>query len=48
VRLGNNAASTMTSLTLAIMVDATTGSALLAAMIMFGPSLAQVSSASRH
>ena len=37
-----NAASTMTSLTLAIMVDATTGSALLAAMIMFGPSLAQV------
>ena len=37
-----NAASTMTSLTLAIMVDATTGSALLAATIMFGPSLAQV------
>jgi MFS family permease len=37
-----NAASTMTSLTLAIMVDATIGSALLAAMIMFGPSLAQV------
>jgi predicted MFS family arabinose efflux permease len=37
-----NASSTMTSLTLAIMVDATTGSALLAAMIMFGPSLAQV------
>ncbi|MER7250454.1 hypothetical protein [Kribbella sp. NPDC000426] len=37
-----NAASTMTSLTLAIVVDATTGSALLAAMIMFGPSLAQV------
>ncbi|WP_166677994.1 MFS transporter [Kribbella kalugense] len=37
-----NASSTMTSLTLAIVVDATTGSALLAAMIMFGPSLAQV------
>lgn len=37
-----NASSTMTSLTLAILVDAATGSALLAAMIMFGPSLAQV------
>jgi MFS family permease len=37
-----NASSTMTSLTLAIVVDAATGSALLAAMIMFGPSLAQV------
>jgi MFS family permease len=37
-----NASSTMTSLTLAIMVDAATGSALLAATIMFGPSLAQV------
>ena len=37
-----NASSTMTGLTLAIVVDATTGSALLAAMIMFGPSLAQV------
>ncbi|WP_165547390.1 MFS transporter [Kribbella sindirgiensis] len=37
-----NASSTMTSLTLAILVDAATGSALLAATIMFGPSLAQV------
>ncbi|MGW7683126.1 hypothetical protein ACWGID_20500 [Kribbella sp. NPDC054772] len=37
-----NASSTMTSLTLAILVDATTGSALLTAAIMFGPSLAQV------
>src|SRR5690349_13091589 len=37
-----NASSTMTSLTLALLVDTTTGSALLAAMIMFGPSLAQV------
>ena len=37
-----NASSTMTSLTLAILVDAATGSALLAAAIMFGPSLAQV------
>ncbi|HEY9338647.1 MAG TPA: hypothetical protein VIQ79_29645 [Kribbella sp.] len=37
-----NASSTMTSLTLAILVDAATGSALLAAAVMFGPSLAQV------
>lgn len=37
-----NASATMTSLTLAIVVDAATGSALLAAAIMFGPSLAQV------
>ncbi|MFG1911246.1 hypothetical protein [Kribbella sp. NPDC048928] len=38
----SNASATMTSLTLALMVDAATGSALLAAAIMFGPSLAQV------
>ena len=37
-----NASSTMTSLTLAILVDSATGSALLAAAVMFGPSLAQV------
>ncbi|TDU88526.1 hypothetical protein EV138_2072 [Kribbella voronezhensis] len=37
-----NASSTMTSLTLALMVNAATGSALLAALVMFGPSLAQV------
>ncbi|MET9312287.1 hypothetical protein ABZX12_10695 [Kribbella sp. NPDC003505] len=37
-----NASSTMTSLTLAILVDAASGSALLAAAVMFGPSLAQV------
>ncbi|WP_460662744.1 MFS transporter [Kribbella swartbergensis] len=41
-----NASSTMTSLTLALMVDAATGSALLAALVMFGPSLAQVLGAS--
>ncbi|MEV0283008.1 hypothetical protein AB0H36_02700 [Kribbella sp. NPDC050820] len=41
-----NASATMTSLTLALMVDAATGSALLAAMVMFGPSLAQVLGAS--
>jgi hypothetical protein len=40
------ASSTMTSLTLALMVDAATGSALLAAVVMFGPSLAQVLGAS--
>ena len=40
------ASSTMTSLTLALMVDAATGSALLAALVMFGPSLAQVLGAS--
>ncbi|HZX05280.1 MFS transporter [Kribbella sp.] len=38
----SNASATMTSLTLALMVDTATGSALLSAMIMFGPSLAQV------
>ncbi|MFC9691192.1 hypothetical protein ACFTSF_21750 [Kribbella sp. NPDC056951] len=37
-----NASSTMTSLTLALLVNAATGSALLAALVMFGPSLAQV------
>jgi len=37
-----NASSTMTSLTLALIVNAATGSALLAALVMFGPSLAQV------
>ncbi|GAA0581417.1 MFS transporter [Kribbella sandramycini] len=37
-----NAAATMTSLTLALIVDAATGSALLTALVMFGPSLAQV------
>ncbi|WP_433158862.1 hypothetical protein [Kribbella sp. CA-247076] len=41
-----NASATMTSLTLALMVDAATGSALLAALVMFGPSLAQVLGAS--
>ncbi|MGZ0153329.1 MFS transporter [Kribbella sp. WER1] len=38
----SNASATMTSLTLALMVDTATGSALLSAMIMFGPSLAQI------
>ncbi|MFG1626174.1 hypothetical protein [Kribbella sp. NPDC049227] len=37
-----NASGTMTGLTLGIVVDAATGSALLVAMMMFGPSLAQV------
>ena len=41
-----NVSATMTSLTLALMVDAATGSALLAALVMFGPSLAQVLGAS--
>ncbi|MFI7062296.1 MFS transporter [Kribbella sp. NPDC050124] len=41
-----NASATMTSLTLALMVDAATGSAVLVAMVMFGPSLAQVLGAS--
>lgn len=41
-----NASATMTSLTLAIVVNAETGSALLSALIMFGPSLAQVVGAS--
>ncbi|ADB32084.1 hypothetical protein Kfla_3020 [Kribbella flavida DSM 17836] len=42
----SNAAATMTSLTLAIVVNERTGSALLSAAIMFGPSLAQVVGAS--
>lgn len=41
-----NASATMTSLTLAIVVNAETGSALLSALIMFGPSLAHVVGAS--
>ncbi|MEV6284617.1 MFS transporter [Kribbella sp. NPDC051770] len=41
-----NASSTMTSLTLAIVVNEQTGSALLSAFVMFGPSLAQVVGAS--
>ncbi|MGC4942819.1 hypothetical protein [Kribbella sp. DT2] len=41
-----NASSTMTSLTLAIVVNDQTGSALLTAFVMFGPSLAQVVGAS--
>lgn len=41
-----NVSATMTSLTLAIVVNAETGSALLSALIMFGPSLAQVLGAS--
>ncbi|WP_433004150.1 hypothetical protein [Kribbella sp. CA-294648] len=41
-----NASATMTSLTLAIVVNAETGSALLSALIMFGPSLAHVLGAS--
>jgi predicted MFS family arabinose efflux permease len=41
-----NASSTMTSLTLAIVVNERTGSALLSAFVMFGPSLAQVIGAS--
>lgn len=42
----SNASSTMTSLTLAIVVNNQTGSALLTAFVMFGPSLAQVVGAS--
>ncbi|MFC0623854.1 hypothetical protein [Kribbella deserti] len=41
-----NVSATMTSLTLAIVVNADTGSALLSALIMFGPSLVQVVGAS--
>ncbi|GAA1569074.1 MFS transporter [Kribbella sancticallisti] len=41
-----NASATMTSLTLAIVVNAETGSALLSALVMFGPSLAHVIGAS--
>lgn len=41
-----NASATMTSLTLAIVVNERTGSALLSAFIMFGPSLMQVVGAS--